>query len=267
MASAVIVHGGKPHLDDLVFASLMLAENPGIPCYRRDPTTNELNDPEVVVGDVGGRLQPSLNNYDHHQSTALACASHLLNLDLQLGLERLPWWERMSVTDTKGPAATALALGLPHFPWELLSPVEGWLLGMFEGRKAIFPGSFRYEALSLFGLGLLTQAEELARGQAAAQGLPEPILIKGLEVGVISEELPRGAVGEYRKKYPNLAVIISPDDRGPGWSLLRLEDHPRVDFRRVDAGACGFVHAGGFVAKTREMALEEAIILVGQAIE
>ena len=254
-------------MDDLIFASICLAQNPGIPCYRRDPTTDELDNKEVIVGDVGGLYQPSRSNYDHHQERELPCASHLLNLDLHLGLDALPWWERVSMMDTKGPTETAEALGLPRFPWELLSPVEGWLLGLFGAKAVILPGTFLHEALSLFGLGLLAQAEELALAQAAAQGLPEPALIKGLEVGILSEELPRGAVGEYRKRFPDLAILISPDNRGPGWSLLRLDDHPSVDFRRVEAGACVFVHANGFVAKTREMSLEEAIILVGQAIE
>jgi len=45
---------------------------------RRNPTQAELQDPTILVGDVGMELNPNKNNYDHHQDKYLPCALALV---------------------------------------------------------------------------------------------------------------------------------------------------------------------------------------------
>jgi hypothetical protein len=45
-------------------------------------------------------------------------------------------------------------------------------------------------------------------------------------------------------------VTVVRDDRGPGWTLFRRNDHPHVDFSQVDAApGVIFAHRNGFIVK------------------
>ena len=49
----------------------------------------------------------------------------------------------------------------------------------------------------------------------------------------------------------SVAGLVYPDQRGNGYGLSRHNDHPRLEFTRIDAEAdVHFAHARGFVAKT-----------------
>lgn len=64
----VIVHGGEFHADEVSCIAMLAIVFPEfeLRVERRDPTPEELADPTVFVLDVGGKLEPELNNYDHH---------------------------------------------------------------------------------------------------------------------------------------------------------------------------------------------------------
>ena len=58
-------------------------------------------------------------------------------------------------------------------------------------------------------------------------------------------------------------VAIFHDNRGPGLTLLRLRDDPRINFTRVkDDAEVSFAHAGGFIVKTKTKDLNEAWRLI-----
>jgi hypothetical protein len=49
----------------------------------------------------------------------------------------------------------------------------------------------------------------------------------------------------------NVVGLVYPDRRGAGFGLSRHNDHPRLDFTRIqDCEDVHFAHARGFVAKT-----------------
>ena len=68
--------------------------------------------------------------------------------------------------------------------------------------------------------------------------------------------------------HEEIAVSISKDDRGDGWTLYRYDDDPRVDFS-VLAGHPDivFAHKGGFIAKTKAITINEAIEIVRKALK
>ena len=48
-----------------------------------------------------------------------------------------------------------------------------------------------------------------------------------------------------------IAAIVYPDRRGEGFGIGRYEDHPRLDFSRVEAEPdVHFAHKSGFMCKT-----------------
>jgi len=58
---------------------------------RRNPTQEELQNPNILVGDVGMEFNPERNNFDHHQDKDLPCAFELLGTTgtIERGLEKI----------------------------------------------------------------------------------------------------------------------------------------------------------------------------------
>jgi uncharacterized UPF0160 family protein len=70
MIRKIITHDGGFHTDDIFAVSLLLLIEPNALVERkRDISEDEFEDPSIVIVDVGGRYQPELNNFDHHQNT------------------------------------------------------------------------------------------------------------------------------------------------------------------------------------------------------
>lgn len=73
----LVTHGGTAHLDDFFCACVFLRQEllhtkgsltskPQL-VNRREPTKEELDDPEVLVVDAGRQYDPHKNNFDYHQ--------------------------------------------------------------------------------------------------------------------------------------------------------------------------------------------------------
>jgi hypothetical protein len=65
---------------------------------------------------------------------------------------------------------------------------------------------------------------------------------------------PSDGLGRFIEGHPaaeNVVGLVYPDRRGKGFGLARHNDHPRLDFTRIqDCEDVHFAHARGFVAKT-----------------
>ena len=66
MTTSIVTHPGGAHKDDFLACAVLLSKFP-VSIFRRDPTEDELADPQIAVVDVGHRHEPDLNNFDHHQ--------------------------------------------------------------------------------------------------------------------------------------------------------------------------------------------------------
>jgi hypothetical protein len=80
---------------------------------------------------------------------------------------------------------------------------------------------------------------------------------------------PKLSIAAYLKETgKKTGVVVVANTRESGWSLSRVADNPRVDFRRIkDADDVTFVHVNGFVAKTRRIEKPAIIRLLETAIE
>ena len=63
----IVTHAGVFHADDVCAVAWLRIVGVEAGLARRVPSTEELADPNVLVVDVGGRHEPSLSNFDHHQ--------------------------------------------------------------------------------------------------------------------------------------------------------------------------------------------------------
>ena len=267
----IITHKGQAHRDDFLAVCTLLAVDGIQEVVRRDPTPEEINDPNIWVVDVGGEHSPKKKNFDHHQDRNSVCAFILLLNHLGLreaAANVFPWLVFTNSLDTKGPFATAKEMGIASDTlMQILSPIEEQLLRFFESQEKV---SVETRLLMAnIGNGIINKIHFYQKRMVE---LTENSVILPIgDVAVISHAIsnrPSSFMDEFRKLHcPEVAVSIVPDDRGDGWTLYRFDDHPRVDFSILEGDeSIVFAHKGGFVAKTKNIPIFQAIALVERAI-
>lgn len=258
----IVIHGGRSsHQDEQVACALAYwAGADGVKIERRDPSTEELGDQDVLVMDVGGIHDPDKLDFDHHQldrTAAPACAYSLLaeylGVRKDLG-ELFPWFEPGIVLDSKGPFALAKQAGVS---WDqvsgmVLTPSRTW----HDVKWA--EDSFYRECYTRW----LSNEIMLALDEyKAAKTVYTPEEIAGLRVLNV-QGLNPGAVQDALIRSLKPQVVVFDDDRGAGLGLLRINDDPQVDFSRLDGDSeVLFAHKGGFIAKTKTKDADLASLL------
>ncbi|NOY90721.1 MAG: MYG1 family protein [Deltaproteobacteria bacterium] len=269
MTQLILTHPGSAHKDDLLAVSLLIAQH-GAPVERRDPTPAEIEDASVAIVDIGGVHEPSRMNFDHHhfpREHAPTCALSLL-LD-HLGLyedakQFCEWLEPAEYFDSRGPARTAEWLGVPRRAIsQLNSPVDITLLRRFAQRTRLEAGDTLYEFMRLVGQDLLDYlrvareridfvAAHVERWSiACGDEVIEAVFLPRTDP--LADE-PSNALNSYVRDAGlegEVAAVVYPDRRGAGYGVGRYEDHPKLDFSRVEQEAdVHFAHKSGFMCKT-----------------
>lgn len=265
----IVTHPGGAHKDDLL-AVCVLAAIHGCPVVRREPTAAELDDPEVAVVDIGGVHDPARSNFDHHHFSrdhAPTCALSLVLDHLGLyedALQFCDWLEPAEWFDSRGPKKTAEWLGVPRRAiTRLSSPIDMTLLRRFAQATRLEPTDPLHVFMRMVGDDLLSYLR-LARERldlveqrverwsiVHEQATIEALFLPRDEA--IADE-PSAMLGGYiraRKLEHVIAAIVYPDRRGAGYGIGRYEDHPALDFSRVEAEVdVHFAHKSGFMCKT-----------------
>jgi Uncharacterised protein family (UPF0160) len=269
MIHTILTHPGGAHKDDLLAVCVLIAKY-GVPVVRRTPTATELDDPEVAVVDVGDVHAVELANFDHHHFPREHPPTCSLSLVLdsmglyQDALNFCDWLEPAEWFDSRGPNKTAQWLGVPRRAVsQLNSPVDITLLRRFAQQTELDAGDTLYEFMRMVGQDLLdylglvrqriafvethAQPWSLAHGDEVIQAVFLP------RTDPLPEE-PSAAVGNYIRASglaSTIAAVVYPDRRGVGFGIGRYEDHPQLDFTRVeDQGDVRFAHKSGFMCKT-----------------
>jgi hypothetical protein len=269
MIRTILTHPGGAHKDDLL-AVCVLASLHGAPIERRDPTPQELDDPHVAIVDIGGVHDPALSNFDHHhfpREHAPTCALSLVLDHLGLyedALQFCDWLETAEWFDSRGPKKTADWLGVPRRAVsQLNSPIDITLLRRFSKTTELAPKDPLYTFMSMVGEDLLEHlrvarerldfvTERVERWSLrCGDDLVEAIFLPRTEVAA---DEPSAMVESYIRAHrldSVIAAIIYPDRRGEGFGIGRYEDHPNLDFSRVEAQPdVHFAHTSGFMCKT-----------------
>lgn len=261
----------------------------GVVIERRDPTTAELEDHSVLVLDVGGVYDPARRDFDHHQlvrgtkesamslfaaSVGLPCGAFDGTAAYEPGsaeypvdslasfLEKAyPWFRTRVAVDACGPFATAKDAGVE---WDVVSrffgPLEDVVLRMFEdatpeGRVAVVKPLAeailrKHAAWSEVGSAVKYDRPWWADGEFTIADFTAADPVKAESC---SDMFTREVSG----------VAVFHDNRGPGLTILRLRDDPRIDFTRVKGDPdVAFCHNGGFIVKTRGKDLGKAWDLI-----
>jgi hypothetical protein len=273
--NAIITHPGQSHRDEFLLISLVMAVvGRIIPVFRRNPTEAELADPSTLVVDVGEQYDPAMGNFDHHQKdeeVANDCALSLWLRAMQLEpiFEIQDWYQTSITLDIRGPFALAKELGLPSFPFALMSPVEKSLLGMFSKCEEV-PESL-LQIMKAVGDETYSTCGEAYDFLLKMERETEVQKIGGVEA-LVQDFVTPGHLSYlsqmfHDRNHPEAGILVARDNRGDGWTLYRFNDHPQVDFSHLgEYDNVVFAHPGGFIAKTKEMSLGDAKLLAWECV-
>lgn len=269
MIRTILTHPGGAHKDDVLAVCVFIARH-GAPVVRRVPSAEELADPTVAVIDIGGQHDPERNNFDHHHFPREHPPTCALSLVLDhLGLYRdalqfCDWLETAEWFDSRGPTRTAEWLEVPRRAISRLnSPIDITLLRRFARSSELSQGQPLYEFMRMVGEDLLEHLR-LARERldfvtrhAERWSIPH----RGDTIEAVflprTDPLPEEPSSMVSSMVRSegledvVAAIVYPDRRGGGYGIARYEDHPRLDFSRVEGEAdVHFAHKSGFMCKT-----------------
>ena len=275
-----VTHHGQAHRDDLIACAILIGGGHVSAINRRAATPEELDDPSVVVFDVGGRHEPELGNFDHHQIRADAqpdCALWMLSRHLGYDgvlRELFPWYSVVGVLDAKGPHVFAMSVGAS---WDklagLMGPIDSFFMGEFSRQQVVDASTLPW--LVAMGKDILADAAGMSEFLSRAPAEVQEVVIKGVR-GFLAPTLSPMEVSRYLTIWRRLrqdalgelfGFSITRDDRGKGLTLYRYADDKRIDFCQISGEEeTLFSHAGGFIAKTRTDDATKAMVLVSQSI-
>jgi hypothetical protein len=146
----------------------------------------------------------------------------------------------------------------------LQSPVDLTLLRRFASGTELKPGDTLWEAMRWVGEDLLAYLRNLRERLDYISRNAEfwDIAHAGGSFRVLAmprtdplPDEPSAGLGRFIMGLPEsdapIAGLVYPDRRGSGFALSRHNDHPNLDFTRIqDEADVHFAHARGFVAKT-----------------
>ena len=282
--SLILTHPGGAHKDEFLACCLLLAGSP-VSIVRREPSADDLEDSSIAVVDVGHRHEPEFGNFDHHQFPKDHPPVCSLSLVLQhLGLYEdarafCDWLEPAEWLDTRGPKETSRWLGIDRDTLaKLNSPVDVTLLRRFAGLQRLDPGEPLWEIMRWVGEDLITYLRNLRQRLDFIASVGEfwEIHVESESFHVLyvprtepMPEEPSAGLGRFIESHPHgheVVGLVYPDRRGKGYGLSRHNDHPRLDFTRIENhDDVHFAHARGFVAKTSATAPERLRELIMQS--
>lgn len=281
MLRSIVTHPGGAHKDDLLACCVLLA-NTTVPIERREPTGDDLSDPEVAVIDIGHEHDPAKLNFDHHQFPREQAPTCALSLVLQhLGLYEdakrfCDWLETSEWLDCRGPMNTAEWLGADRsILAKLNSPIDVTLLRRFAAREMHRPGEPVWEMMRMVGQDLIEYITGLRERLDYVAAHAEIWELEGFQALFMprTEPLPdepSAGLGRYVEQLgleQEVLAMIYPDRRGEGYGMRRFNDDPRLDFTRIEGEAdVHFAHKQGFIAKTSATDVDRLRALLAQAL-
>ncbi len=277
MSTRIVTHGGSSHMDELISVCIVLAMEKDIKCVERRPAEpEEITNPAVWVLDQGDVYDPENRNFDHHQfpEGTRRCTLSLVAdyYGLKDDLEEMVWFRVLVLDDTLGPIKTAgeLNCSATLLKGLMRGPVNEFVLTRFEQVKKLYPDDELVKLLSAIGTYIVTDIRNKKERIQLIREKSEIAEVNGLKVLFFMEDVPdpKLSIAAYLKETGNnVAALVVNNTRESGWSLSRVSDHPRVDFRRIKgANDVLFVHTNGFVAKTRRIEKPAIIRLLEAAI-
>ena len=284
MADFILTHPGSAHKDDFLACCVLIAKH-GLEIQRRDPTDADLENPSTFVVDIGHQHAPEKANFDHHQFPRDATPTCSLSLVLQhLDLYEdarafCDWMETAEWLDCRGAKGTAQWLGVERdIVNKLSSPIDMTLLRRFAAQTSHVSGEPIWEIMKMIGEDLIRYLTTLRDRFAFIDQHSQRWTLENGNDSFQAIFLPRTdplpedpSMGLPRYIQENgladsVIAMVYPDRRSDGYGLTRYNDHPSMDFTRIDQEPdVHFAHASGFVAKTSATTPERLKELLGKS--
>jgi len=271
----IVTHPGQAHRDEFLGSCLLIAAGVVGRIERRNSTPADEANPDVIVLDQGMKHEPDRLNFDHHQmplDAAPMCSITLilpyLGIDVEQARQIWGWLQFSELLDSKGPYTTARVFDSnPAILFKGMSPVETTVLLWFQSeasidahRKDAEAGDYNpgpdplWDLMSRIGREKLDYLGEVVERVAYLRENVVSNKIGGLRfldaTCIDRDDNPTLGLDILASELGDIAGTVTQDDRGDGLTLLRQEDHPRLDFFRLEGrGGVEFAHRGGFVAK------------------
>ncbi|MEM9158346.1 MAG: MYG1 family protein [Verrucomicrobiota bacterium] len=265
MLTQILTHPGGSHKDEFLACCVLIAKHP-VAIVRREPTPEDLENPQVAVIDVGHDHNPAKNNFDHHQfdrDATPTCSLSLVLQHLKLYDEaRLfcDWLETAEWLDCRGPNNTAKELGVDRDIFsKLVSPIDVTLLRRFAQASEVKPGELLYEIMQIVGQDLLEYVEQMKARLVFIEKHAQIWEVENRKFIFLPRTDPLPAepsagLGRYvftKGLESEVIGMIYPDRRSEGYGLSRYDDSKALDFTQIDSETdVHFAHRAGFVAKT-----------------
>ena len=269
MITNIVTHPGGAHKDDLLACAVLLSKYP-VSIFRREPSEEELANPEIAVVDIGHRFEPELNNFDHHQFDRDLEPTCALSLVLQnIGIyedtkEFCSWLETTEWFDCRGPNETAEWLGVEREAMaKLNSPLDISMFQAFSRQSEHHSGEPVWEVMKMIGADLVNYVTGLrSRMNQVAEVEEIWQLGEGTEFFKVAfvprtdppiEDASGGLAWRIKELglEEEVVAMVYPDSRGSGYGMRRYNDNPCLDFCRLQGEPeVHFTHNRGFIAKT-----------------
>ncbi len=220
---------------------------------------------DLYIVDVGKKHDPANGFFDHHQFASDApadCAFSLLAKHFGYEDKDFPWMRRMAFIDSKGPFAWFREkMGrAPKGPKELKDVLgDGDSVFEYIPRVAnLVPDSMTQyrKALGLAYEWLELEIDWIEKRKANveyAKANMKVIDLGSFKMVYFNQKETKGTLDicdELAEADPTVIMTGKLDERGDGYSAMRLADNPRVDFSpRESEDDCVFAHKNGFVLK------------------
>ena len=253
---------------------------------RRDPTREELDNPNILVLDVGGEYDPANGNFDHHQlpTDVPNCAAWMLcnHLGIHAKMLRMyPWYGMLGVIDSRGIVNAAKESGVsPATAISFCGQDHDLLLAIIRETDSIEKDvGLLGQLLALAGKNIIDRIEGFDRLEAVMDTdllVPRIGGLFGFDARPLHGKVPAADLTSFLAiKRDELIARLGDGAAGvPAWSmsfdetrgplgivLYRYSNDKRIDFRKA-AGMPGvlFVHGNGFLARVAQDADVHAII-------
>lgn len=249
----IITHPGpSAHFDEFFAIALILFtySTQTFDIVRREPTIEELDDPNIWVVDIGNRHEPHLKNFDHHQDLSIDASfilvSKMLELHDKISQFRFTAWRNSC--DVHGIKASQAKFDIQGNIGITYSPIEVCVLKAFAEDPNAAQPFMRHMVMEM-----MDYADSLQEG-TKYWSQPERVFhIRDLPVWYSNDTDTVGFFAAAAQSSNPPAIRITRHKRGDGWSLYRCDDCPRVDFTLLqDDHRMAFVHKGGFIGSTKE---------------
>lgn len=263
----IITHPGYRHADETLALALICGKhaNNDISITFRAPTETELNDPNTWVIDIGGKYEPNLKNFDHHQDLQLPCSFHMITkyFDLTDILAVNSWFTLRDEWDRFGPKFVSQKYIDGKDSSVFLSPFEEWFLDELKIKEndtittfGIYR-DFRISMLTNLGQSLIERSRKIKDN---VEWIKKNAIFKNFpnseeQVCIIPKRdlIAKDLFLKYVDTEKTIALCHY-DERGNGWAMYRLNDTPKINFNKVKGmEGIGFVHLSGFTGRTLEL--------------